>query len=171
MTKYEMRSRDFTEFTLGTLASLTAIIAGTKIDATRLQGCSVEKVRYSTGIIGKTGGVSEGPVAFGLSMGNTITEIAAFYAADPQSQSDELELAWSQLPIIELGRYQQNASVSTTTPAQADLPLRHGKWGGWPIRQGIAMNHYVFNLNPNDALTTGGVLQLYTELLGEWRQD
>ncbi len=169
--KYEMRSRDFTEFTLGTLASLTAIIAGTKIDASRLQGCSIEKLRYAVGLIGKTSGVSEGPVCYGVSMGNTIAEIAAFYAADPQGQDDELELARSQLPIIELGRFDQTSQSTETLVDPSSTRMMNGKWGGWPIREGVAWNHYVFNMNPNDPLSTGGFLQLYTEALGEWRQD
>ncbi len=168
MTKYEMRSRDFSEFTVATLASLTAGLIATKIDAARLQGCTVEKLRWNADWLGKTSGVAEGPLAFGLSYDNTIAEIAAFYAADPQSQDDELELARSQLPIIELGRVGQSQISSLENPIVA---LRHGKWGGWPIREGKTLSHYIFNANPGDPFSTGMTFQLYTEILGEWRQD
>lgn len=167
--KFEMRSRDFTEFTLGTTAALTAVLGGTKIDAARLQGCSIEKLKWNCGILGKGGGVSEGPVAFGVSYDNTIAEIAAFYAADPQSQDDELELARSQLPILELGRWSQQ--TPTDNAVTFGPALRNATWPGWPIREGKAWQHYFFNANPNDPLTTGGFMQLYTEAYGEWRQD
>ncbi len=167
--KYEMRSRDFSEFTVGTLAALTAGLISTKIDASRLQGCSIEKLRWTVDYVGKTIASTEGPIAFGLSLGNTIAEVAAFYAADPQGQDDELELARSQLPIIELGRIGQSQS----TPAQGaeTAALKHGKWGGWPVREGVTLSHYIFNANPADAMATGMLLQLYTECLGGWRQD
>ncbi len=166
-----MRSRDFTEFTLGTLASLTAMIAGTKIDGSRLQGCSIEKLRYAMSYFGKTAGAGEGPIAYGVSLGNTNAEIAAFYAADPQGQDDELELVRSQLPIIEFGRVGQVEQSTSVTPNAIGTKLQSAKWGGWPIREGVSWNHYVFNANPNDPLATGMLLQLYTEALGEWRQD
>lgn len=169
--KYEMRSRDLTEFTLGTLASLTAVVGGTKIDAARLQGCDIRKLKYSVGLLGKTSGASEGPVAFGVSMGNTAAEIAAFYAADPQGQDDELEQARAHLPIVELGRFDQTSQSTETLVDPTNTRLQKGYWGGWPVREGVAWQHYVFNANPNDPLSTGGLLQLYTEVYGDWRQD
>ncbi len=170
MVKYPMRSRDFTEFSVGTLASLTAIVAGTKIDAARLQGCNIRRLKYHVGYLGKTGGVAEGPVAFGVCKGMSVTEVKNFYAADPQSSSaDDVSLMESQFPILELGRVEQQGSNGPTdnvTPG-----LRSAKWPGWSILEGQTWNHYIFNANPNDPLTGGMFLQMYTEALGDWLND
>lgn len=168
MTKFEMRSRDFSEFTVGTLASLTAGVIPTKIDGSRTQGCSIEKLRWSADWLGKTAGVGEGPLAFGLSYDCTIAEIAAFYAADPDGQDAELELARSQLPILELGRIGQSQISGLENPI---IATRNASWPGWPIREGKALSHYMFNANPADPMATGMTFQLYTECYGEWRQD
>ncbi len=160
-----------TEFTLGTLASLTAMLGGTKVDAARKQGCDIKKIRYAVSMFGKTAGANEGPIVYGLAYDVTIAEIAAFYASDPQGQDDELELVRSMLPIIEYGRYGQVTQSDDITPEAPMTKLQPGYWGGWPIREGSTLNTYVFNANPNDALTTGALLQFTTEIFGEWRQD
>ncbi len=163
-----MRSRDLTEFSVGTLGSLTAALGGTKIDGARLQSCTIEKLKYGVSMFGKTAGASEGPIAYGVSHDNTIAEIAAFYAADPQSTADELEITRSQFHIIEFGRYGQVTQSDSVTPDAPMTKLQASNWPGWQINRGTAWQHYVFNANPNDALATGTLLQLYTEALGEW---
>ncbi len=160
-----------TEFSLGTLASLTAILGGTKIDSSRLQGCTIRKARYDVSMFGKTAGAAEGPIVFGISLDVTIAEIAAFYAADPQSSKDELELARSQFPILELGRYGQVTQSDSVTPDNDNVKLKFFKWPGWKIIEGITLNTYIFNANPNDPLSTGALLQFTTEILGDWLND
>ncbi len=173
MVKYPMRSRDFTEFSILTLASLTAIVAGTKIDNTRLQGCDIQKLRYAVSWAGKTAASTEGPLAYGVCKGMTVAEVANFYAADPQSsKADDVALMESQFPIVEIGRVGQNSVTSDGGGNGADQSrLRHAKWGGWKIIEGTSWNHYVFNANPNDPMATGMLLQLFTEVLGEWLAD
>lgn len=164
----EMRSRDLSEFTVGTLASLTAGIIPTKIDAARLQGCDMRKIRWSADWLGKTAGVTEGPLVFGISMGNTIAEIAAYYAADPQGQGDELEMARSHFPILELGSIGQSQISGLENPI---VVLREDSWPGWPTREGVGVDHYIFNKNPGSPMATGMFLQLETDIRGDWRQD
>ncbi len=169
MVKYPMRSRDFSEFTVGTLASLSAGIIPTKMDANRLQGCSIRKLNWTVGYLGKTSGVTEGPLAFGICKGMTIGEIANFYAADPQSsKADDVSLMESQFPILELGRIGQ---VETNSAALDYSHLRRAKWPGWQILEGQVCNHYMFNANPGDPMATGMFLQIYTESLGDWLND
>ncbi len=168
MVKFQMRSRDFTEFSVGALASLTAVIGGTKIDSARLQGCTIDDLMYQVSMFNKTAGASEGPLVFGVSHDNTTAEIATYYAADPQATSDELELQRSQFHIIELGRYGQVTQSDSVTPNSPMTKLQRAKWPGWEINRGTNWNHYIFNANPNDPLSTGALLQLYTQALGEW---
>ncbi len=168
-----MRSRDFSEFTVGTLASLTAQTSATKIDNARLQGCSLRKNRYKADWQGKTAGVNEGPLAFGVMLDMTGAEIALAYAADPQnSGSGEIvELASSHMPLIELGRIGQSSTNSGGTgTGPMDAALRSFKFP-WDILEGEDWKHYLFNANPASPLTTGMTFQMYTECLGEWRND
>jgi len=168
MAKFEMRSRDFSEFAVGTLASLTAGLISTKIDSSRLQGCIPRKMRWNADWLGKTQGVAEGPLAFGLSTGMTGTQIASAYSADPQSTFDTAEIEESQPRMLELGRIGQSQISALENPM---IGLRTVKWPGWRVIEGITLSHYIFNANPGDPFSTGMTFQLYTETFGEWLDD
>ncbi len=167
----DMRSRDFSEFTLGTLASLTAITLGTKIDTSRLQGCDFSRARYKVDWQGKTAGVTEGPIVYGVHNNKTLAEIALFFAADPQSSEDEIAVTESKLPVIVLGMVGQPSTNSGDKGGQSDAMMLNFKWPRWAILEGEFWAHFVFNLNPADPLATGMTLQLYTEVYGEWLND
>jgi len=166
MTKWKMRSRDFSEFTISTLASLTALSNNTKIDSNRLNGCTIEKVNWKADWSGKTAGVTEGPLHFGLAMDLTIAEIVLAFTADPQSRVDEAELEESMQRILTLGSVGQSSGGA----AERDSRLRFGKFP-WDIIEGTKLIHWVFNANPGDPLATGMTFTLYTEVFGEWLRD
>ncbi len=169
MTKYPMRSRQLTEFTVGALASLTAQLNATRIDGARLNGCNIRKMKYSMNYLGKTSGANEGPLVYGVSLAMTTAEIATFFASDPQSRMDEVELEESQKKILVLGVIGQAA---TTAPLSGETAgLKNAKWPFGDIIEGATWQHFVFNLNPANALTTGMLFQLYTEVYGDWLRD
>ncbi len=167
--KYPMRSRDFTEFTIGTQGSLIAQIAATKIDGSRLQGCSIRKLRWKMGFFGKTAGANEGPLAYGFSKSLTIAEIAECFAADPQSSQDDAQLEQSRRNLLVVGIIDQIETESSI--GKDSRSLKNAKWPGWPIIEGESWNHFIFNLNPSNALTTGMFFQMYTEVYGDWGND
>ncbi len=169
VTKYEMRSRDFSEFTVGTLASLSAAVVGTKIDAARLNGCSVQRLKYNMDYDGKVAGTASGPLLYGLVLELSVTEIAEFFAADPQSRVDEAALEESQRRILVLGAIGQ--SQLSGQEAGEVSAMKRGKWPGWPIIEGEGVSHFIFNRNPGDPMPTGMFFQIYTEMYGEWARD
>ncbi len=167
--KYPMRVRDFKEFTLGTQGALIAQIAPTKIDAARLQGCTIRKLRWKMGFFGKTAGANEGPLGYGFSKDLTIAQISECFAADPQSSQDDEQLERSHRNLLLLGMIDQIETESSI--GKDSRSLKNAKWPGWPIIEGETWDVFVFNFNPSNALTTGAFLQMYFELYGDWARD
>ncbi len=168
MVKYPMRSRDFSEFTVGTLASLTGNQTATKIDTARLNGCSIRKTRYHIAWQGKTAGPTEGPVVYGIAVGLATADLAAFFAADPQSRMDDEPLMDSQRQVLVLGLIGQPQTSSATL---TNMSMKNEKWPGWKIIEGEAINHFIFNLNPGNPMATGMTVQMYVEMYGDWLND
>ncbi len=163
-----MRNRALMEFTIGTLAANTAILGSSRIDATRLNGCTIDKLRYNVSWFGKTAGVNEGPISYGFSRSMTIAQIAEFFAADPQSRADVEALEQSHRPIVVLGVVGQS-QVENSTAGPNDS-MRNGKFP-WDILEGMAFSPFVFNNNPANPMTGGMFLQLYHEEYGSWLKD
>ncbi len=157
------------EFTISNLASLTGLNVATKNDGSRLQGCTIRKLRYQFDFTGKTAGVAEGPLLFGAQRGLTLAQLAAVWAADPQSTEDKVALAQSQEAVLVFGWAAQSATSGASD--NAAMGLRSAKWPGWNMIEGVGWSHFVFNLNPGDPVTTGATATIYTESFGDWLND
>ncbi len=166
MVKYPMRTRIVGTHTLGTLTTNNAVVAVTRIDANRLNGCTIRKARYNIDIKGKT--ADEGPLLYGLSVGLTVTEIGGMFTADPQSKADEDEEDKSQRHAVFWGVIPKTF-VATATDNMNAVNWRNGKWPGWDIIEGQAIETFVLNVGAQ--LTTGTVVTMVTEFLGDWRND
>ncbi len=166
----DMRSRQLCEFTVGTLAALTAALCATKVDSSRLNGCTIKKIRFNTSFFGKTAGANEGPIAYGLSRGMTTAEIAECFAADPQSRQDTDELDKSKRPLMVLGVVGQ-AEVSSDTGGGLGTLMRNATFPWREIIEGDNFHHFIFNLNPANAMATEMLLQIYSEFYGDWLSD
>ncbi len=166
----EMRSRDLSEFTIGTLASLTVARISLRIDSTRLNGAYVKDYRYNVDWFGKTAGANEGPILYGLVAGMTDAEVAAVFAADPQSREDDVAIAESKEHIVVHGVVGQSTTESGNSNAAGLDRMRNGKWY-WPIIEGESLQHFVFNRNPVNAMATGMILSIYSECYGGWLRD
>ncbi len=171
MTAMEMRARQLSEFTIGTLGALTAQLSATRVDSTRLNGCRIDKIRYNVDWFGKTAGANEGPILFGYSRGMTTAEIAACFAADPQSRQDTVQLDASQSPMLVLGSVGQSTTESGNSNASGGQRMHSARFPWKEVIEGDNFHHFVFNLNPANAMATGMILSLYSELYGDWLRD
>ncbi len=154
----------FQTLTLSTLAAATALLGGTKIDASRLQGCKIIDIFGAFTWHSKT--TTEGPVYYGFTNGMSITEIAAVFAADPQSQDDPTGDD-SMRRIIVVGSMEKDLSIQ---PDDNSL-WRKIMWPkSWEIREGETFDIFAFNRD-SGALTTGTELRFDGMFNTEWRQD
>ncbi len=154
----------FQTITLSTLAAATAILASTKIDATRLQGAKLNDIFGRFSWAGKT--VGEGPVYYGFCNGLSLTEIAAVFAADPQSQDDPNgDDAMQRLIVI------GEMSLNDVAALNTDDHWHKLLWPtSWEIREGETFDIFVFNRD-GSSLTTGAVLKFNGMFNTTWRQD
>ncbi len=161
-----MRSRGLGTHTLATLASGAAILASTRIDANRLQGCRIQRVNYALQWQGLA--LNDGPILFGLSVGLTVGEIGEWFTTDPQFEGDPGLEEESQRHAIILAAL---GGADSYGPSVFDglSVWRRGKFP-WPIIEGQALNTFVLNADPS-ALQTGGIVRSVTEFLGEWLHD
>ncbi len=165
-----MRVRGLVDASLGTLASKTAVLFGTKIDSSRLQGCRDLDVFYGIHLQGKTAGPNEGPIWVGMCTDVVIADIAAWFDADPQSAHDEVEIMRSKHRIQALAYLPQSQTTSGSAIVPTDVLPRKKRFF-WDVIEGTTFDFFAFNANGADPLTTGGTLQIPHEILGEWRDD
>ncbi len=137
--------------TVGGLAAGAAVTTGTKIDASRLQGTRIHKMKYHFSFIGKT--ADEGPLVLGFHRANiSATEIAEFYAADPQSSLD--------VPGIDQANFDVYPAVliARQQTATAPIPDHMDGWRtlNWPwknLPEDDAMNIHVCNISAGTVAT------------------
>jgi len=161
MVKNPMRVWDVENLSLGTLAQDTAILANTKIDDSRFQGCVPREVDYHVDFVGKT--VNEGPIAIGLSVGMTIAEISEYFLADPQRLKDPADAEKSQRPVLVLD------VLGRRRTASLELPWLTKKWPGWWVREQVGLDVFAFNFGA--ALTTGTNATVTMQIRGDWLND
>ncbi len=161
MTANPMRIWDSRNESLGTLALETAILAPTKIDAARLQGCIPRDIISHSSFAGKT--TNEGPLVIGLSNGLSIAEIAEYFTADPQRFDDPGATEQSQRPILVTGFVGRHETVSLETV------MRFMKWPGWHVKESTTIDFFVYNMGA--ALTTGTLVNHVINIRGDWLND
>ncbi len=160
-----MRTRVVTTHTLGTLGAGAASIENTRVDANRLNGCTIRKARMGISMRGKT--TDQGPLMIGMSAGLTAAQIGEWFVADPQHRKDEQALEESQRKVMVVAHMDKE----TTNLVNLDFlgRLRSFKFP-WEIIEGEVLNTMVLNAD-SAGLTTGTIIDIWTELLGDWLDD
>ncbi len=166
VVKDMMRSSQLIDLALGTLASGEAVLATTKIDGARLQGCRPKDIQYAVEWRGKT--TLEGPLVYGFCEGMTIADIAEWFDSDPQHDADPGSLEQSLRHLIIVGYI---GFVTTASLFSGDRVDEYGRiyrtrWPGWEIIEGEAFNFFV--LNVGITLTTGLLLDGFYTVRGDW---
>ncbi len=152
------------EVVLSTLATLTAITGATAIDAGRLQGVRLKKMKLACSYKGKTAG--EGPLVVGLCDTTlSVAEIAEAILADPQGVAE--------VPATEQGNRRVFPIWNIGPGLVADDAIQmyrevHFPWKDWPEDKGIKV--FVFN-NDGSNLTTGTTVTVFGPVVQEWLRD
>ncbi len=148
----EQKVYDTQFIALGALAAATAVIAATKIDATREQGCRIKDIFGIMTHNGKTAG--QGPVYYGFADANlSVAEIAEIFEADPQSQDDVPATEQIDRRIIVVGQAPHPEAIQE---------IANEKWerlmwpSSWVLKEGGGLNIFAFNRGTG-TLTTGMV--------------
>ncbi len=152
---------------LSTLGALTAITDATKVDAARLQGINIRKLKVAMVWRGKTAG--EGPISYGLAVDMSAAEIKEAMAADPQNAGDPGASEEANRRIYPWGFIAPDTLVEqgyNGGPNFITLP----DFPKWSVIEGKALFVYAFN-HQASALTSGLVLNWFLRLTYDWRAD
>ncbi len=149
---------------IGALASATAILLGTKIDASRENGFKIFKAKINLTYRAKT--VDEGPLMWGLCC--NVADAAAIKGIledDEQSSFGDPEIGGGEWLKI-LGYIPRGATASDLERAEEMI----GTKINWVIPEGSKMNVFVFNMD-DAAITTGTLLDYSINWSGVWLRD
>ncbi len=160
----DMRTRILLDIAVGALANGTGILATTRIDAARLQGCIPRKIRYAVEWRGKT--TLEGPLIYGITDDNTAAQVSAWFIADPQIQDEAAEAERSLRHNLILGYIPFVATTNQQNQVEMDF-IREDQWPGWWVREGEALNFFVAHIGAG-SVTTGLLLDGFLEIIGDW---
>lgn len=163
--KYPMRMQDTFSIALGALGITTTVSTTTRIDGDRLQGCIPRKIGFQVTWSNKTINAGNGPFICGLAVGLSNTEIAAYFAADPQRQDDPDTVEQSQRPVMIL-----DIAPLAEASMLSHHPWQWVDWPGWHIREGVELDFFVFN-NNIAAADTGCIVTPTLQILGDWLDD
>lgn len=154
------------EFTLGALGANDAIAQATKIDATRLNGFRVSKVRISAVVRAKT--ASEGPISWGLLANYSAAELEAAIEADPQSSTDDNVRGDGQW-LTHLGLIgQEIVAAPLTGGGLVAQPIE--VMPNWSVIEGKNFSIWAHNQD-GSALTAGTIINAFCEFFGVWLRD
>ncbi len=152
------------EVALSTLASGAAIIVNTKIDSTRTQGATLEKLWMpNPSWEGKTAG--EGPLLWGLAWENTAILIAEAINSDPQDEDDSVEVEESTRKVVILGAIPAGgvADINPSNYIRRKIPWKE-------VPEGATLKFFVFNADAA-ALSTGCTVKFNGFAVTRWRDD
>ncbi len=159
-----------TGLTVGALAAQSAASTGTKIDAARLQGVQIKKVKYAVSWTGKTS--TEGPIVVGLSKDISNTELAEFHTADPQRRNDPDESEQAERAVYPIGVLHEQASA--IGPEETSIEFTQLRqlvdFPRWMVYEGSTISVYAFNEDSN-TLTAGMIINFWSWFSGEWLSD
>lgn len=153
---------DSRQLSLSTLAADTPLVSITKIDANRVQGFRVIKVKGWADILGKTEG--DGPLIFGMACNSlSATKIKAAFDADPAdgSANNMATQAEADVPIFVLGMWSRtNAHCK---------PISFEKTINWSIIEGRSFDFFVLNMGAQ--LNDGATMETFAKFTGVWLRD
>ncbi len=156
-----------TLITVGALGSLAAITGSSKIDASRLQGSRVVKIRAHMEFLAKTSG--EGPWVVGYNIDTTTQETADALNADPQHRSDPSGLA-QQNKVVPIWVIPFSATASLTTLESHEMEMHDIYLPYKDVIEGSQLNWFVFNLEAATQ-TSGAAVRITHVIVEEWRAD
>ncbi len=166
--KLPSRTTENSVITAGALAASGASAVALKIDSTRLQGTIPAQVDWQFSFTGKT--AAEGPILVGLAAGLDTGDLTAWFTSDPQRIKDPEEAEESQRPVLPLAVIPAAATASAALALSGDLAIRNARWPGWHIRESVSMVAFLLNMD-TEAITSGLVVSLYTNIRGDWIND
>ncbi len=148
--------------TVGALATITVAGSATNIDAARLQGVRIKKIRGNVSWFGKT--TLEGPVMYGLaSIDLSNSEIAEALNADPQSENDQPASDRGNRKVVPMGIIPR----ATEVDGRNMRSFMNITWPWKVIPVGSGLKIWVFNLDTS-TLTTGMEVKFNLAIVQEW---
>ncbi len=147
---------------LGALASNTAIIVNTNVDASRDQGVRIKQLKAAYGLQGHTAG--DGPILFGWATELTAVEIAEALTADPQGIDDTDASDKGNRKVMVVGRF---SLLEAHSPDDQFYREVHYPWKEVP--EGSTLKFFVFNAG--STLTTGSFATMTAVVVQEWLRD
>ncbi len=154
---------------LSTLASLDAVNADFKIDASRGSGFRVAKTRIAAVLKGKT--AIEGPILWGMACNLSAAEVESAIEADPQTRVDDNSRGqgtWIKmlgLIGINMTAGPLTGGVGLQTGAASFIDVKVN----WSVIEGQALTLWAYNLGAQ--LSTGSIIQFVAENMGVWLRD
>jgi len=145
----------------GALAQGDFVIAGSKINASRLQGFRVLKTQYWISMRNATAG--EGGFLVGLSHALSVAELAEMVDAAPQRPNDTAGSERARRPAWPLEMLIANADGDGKVYAEGVATI------GWSIQEGTALDWWVANFATTK--TTGTVVNIIAKHFGVWLKD
>ncbi len=157
------------EIAFGALASEAAVIDGTLIDPSRLQGSKIRKLKAWCYLKSKT--VDEGPVVCGFSIGATAVEVAEALVADPQRHEDVGKSEEGNRKVFPIWVFGKNVISSPgSTPNGDSHWLRDVGFPSWTVPEGVGLDFFAFNADANP-LTAGGSVEWGYTAITIWERD
>ncbi len=148
--------------TAGALASGDFLIAGSKIDASRIQGFRILKTQYFMSMRGATTG--QGGLLVGMSHALSNSELGEMLDANPQRPKDTAASEQARRPAWPLEILMANADGDGRVSAQGEAKI------GWSIQEGTGLDWWLMNAS-NSTLTTGAVIVVIAKHFGVWLKD
>ncbi len=152
---------------VGALAANDAISADTKIDATRLQGFRIAKLRMAASMTLKT--TAEGPLIWGIACNMVAAQVESAIEIDPQSIAGTTQKApgaWLKI----LGQIPfdfTNGPILGSNGVSAEMVEIMVNWS---VIEGQPFVVWVYNQG-SGGMTTGAQLLYTMEIFGVWLRD
>lgn len=147
---------------VSTLATKTAILGASKIDASREMGFRIMKTEYVVGWNNTTAG--DGPLVLGFAANLNQAEIEEAIEGDPQSSVDT-EDAETIRPVWVLGMLAGSAAHGNLDGGRV-----HSFTPKWSIPEGSAGQWFVYNID-SASMTDGTVVSIFAKHYGVWLRD
>lgn len=150
---------------LGGLGQDNSIIATTKIDGSRQQGCVLRKVKGSFQGHGKT--ANEGPIIFGFAIDLVASEIDEAFGADPQDyEPGEASFERANRPVFPIGTFPR---TPTSFADDHGVYWHDFQLPSWELAEHQSLVFFAFNRGA--ALTSGTTIRCQCILLADWLKD
>ncbi len=153
--------------TLGALAGNKPSVQATKIDASRLNGFRLAKLRIAASVVGKT--ATEGPIAWGIACNLDADQIESIIEADPQASVEDDDHGAGEW-IKTLGLIPLKAVEEPLTGPSGAVAAMDDHKVNWSIIEGKDFTVWAYNMQ-STALTTGTLIHFFCEFFGVWLRD